>query len=567
MKKNGKKIGIVILVIIIIALAIGLGLAMQKAKAAEEKVNNIALNEETSDDIVILFTNDVHCGIEENIGYSGLVAYKEMMEEQTEYVTLVDCGDAIQGDFIGLTSEGEYIVDIMNQAGYDFAILGNHEFDYGAEQLGDLIEKSEAQYLGCNIAYTGSGESAVENVKPYEIAQYGDTSVAYIGVTTPYTISSFTPANFMEDGRYVYDFAIDENGETLYNCVQTYVNECRNAGADYVVLLTHLGDGEEYTPFSVEELVNATEGVDAVLDGHAHSVIPCMVEENINGEEVLIASTGTKLANIGQLIITEDGTLTTGIISAYTQKNAQMESFIDEIQVTYEADLEKVVGTSDVKLSTTGEDGVYLVRSRETNIGDFIADAYRTVLGADIGLINGGGIRADLEAGDVTYGDLFTVHPFGNEICMVEATGQEILDCLEMVYRLVEADPNQGQDGGFQQVSGLKFTIDTSVVPSVTVDENQMFVSVDGERRVKDVQILNNEGEYEPLDVEATYTLATHDYMIKEGGSGVNLFMDNELIVDGGIADYQVLIDYITEHLGGKIDNRYAQAEGRITVK
>lgn len=220
--------------VILVAIAFGIGICWG--------------GKDVSDDIVILYTNDVHCGIEENMGYAGLAAYKKTVEEKTPYVTLVDCGDAVQGDFIGMTSEGEYIVEIMNEVGYDYAILGNHEFDYGMEQVDTLIDKAEAKYLGCNLSYEGKQESAVSAVKPYDIVEYGKVSVAFIGASTPECISSSSPTYFMEDGEYVYDFANGKDGKNLYDCVQGYVDECKAAGADYVVLLAHLGDVEEHSP-------------------------------------------------------------------------------------------------------------------------------------------------------------------------------------------------------------------------------------------------------------------------------------------------------------------------------
>lgn len=521
-------------------------------------------------DIVILYTNDVHCGIEENIGYAGLVSYKQSMLETTPYVAMVDCGDAIQGDFIGLTSEGSYVVDIMNEAGYDFAVLGNHEFDYGMESLEKLIKQAEYSYLGCNITYDGQNDNRLSSVKPYEIVKYGKTKVAFIGVTTPESISSSTPTYFMEDGGYVYDFCGGEDGAKLYECVQSYVDECRDSGADYVVVLTHLGDGEEYT-FSSNALIKETEGIDVVLDGHAHSTIPCYVENNKNGDEVLVSSTGSKFANIGKLVIEADGTITTELISDYEEKDEKIQRYIDVIQATYEEDLKEVVAVSEVKLSGFTGEGIRLVRNRETTIGNFCADAYRYVAKADIALVNGGGIRADLPAGEITYEDLFAVHPFGNTLCMVEATGQEILDCLEMCYRIVLPEVSDGEnaigeDGGFQQVSGLKFWVDTSIESSVVVDENDLFISVTGERRVKDVCVLNDNGEYEPLEVNAVYTVASHNYLLKECGSGCPMFADNVFLMEEGMADYQVLITYMKEALNGKIDTRYEKTEGRIQV-
>lgn len=528
--------------------------------------------EKEGEDIVILYTNDVHCAVDADIGYTGLAAYKTWAEEKTPYVTLVDCGDALQGDIIGTISQGEYLVDIMNQVGYDFAVLGNHEFDYGMEQLGTLLEKSEAQYLGCNIRYTGEGNGAVSSLKPYEIVTYGDVAVSFVGVSTPESITKSTPAYFMdESGTFAYDF-YGGSGEALYAQVQETVDECREKGADYVIALTHLGDDETSAPFRSTDLIAGTTGIDAVLDGHSHSVIPCDVVNNKEGEKVLLSSTGTGLTNIGQLVITADGNLTTGLIGDFPDKDMEIDSFVKEIQNQYEAEMEQVVARTEESLTTMSESGIRLIRSRETNLGDFCADAYRTISGADIAFVNGGGIRADIGVGDITYGDIIAVHPYGNTLCVVEATGQEILDALEMASRstmpeISDGENAVGENGGFLQVSGLKYTIDTTVASTVEVDETEMFVACGENRRVKDVQVLQADGGYAPIDPAKTYTLASHNYLLKQGGDGLNMFMDNTLTIDEGMLDYQVLITYITDHLGGTVSSGYAQPQGRITVE
>ena len=525
------------------------------------------------EDIVILFTNDVHCGIEENIGYAGVSAYKDIVEEKTPYVTLVDCGDAIQGDTIGTVSKGEFLVDLMNKADYDLAVLGNHEFDYGMEQLGTLIEKAQAQYLSCNISYTGSGENRLASVKPYEILTYGTTDVAFIGATMPNSITSSTPTYFMdESGNYVYDFCRGNEGQELYDCIQKNVDECLEAGAEYVVLLAHLGDGEAESPYTSVEVVENTSGIDVVLDAHSHSTIPCMILEDEGGEEVLLASTGTKLANVGQLVISPSGNITTGLISHFDKKDAEMENRIEEIKESYETELAKVMASADMTLSCNDENGIRMVRNRETAIGNFCADAYRAVAQADIAVVNGGGIRADLTEGEITYADLIAIHPFGNTLCKVTATGQEILDALEMASQLTENERTDGknalgEDGSFLHVSGMKYTIDTSVEPSVELDENGNFIAVTGERRVKDVYVEKEDGTLEVLDPNREYTFASHNYLIKNGGGGSNMFMDNELLINEGALDYEVLITYMTDVLGGKLEEKYEAPEGRITIK
>lgn len=524
------------------------------------------------EDIVILYTNDVHCGIEENIGYAGLAAYKNEMEETYENVTLVDCGDAIQGDFIGTVSNGAYIIDIMNELNYQFAVPGNHEFDYGMEQLFTLIEQSDATYLGCNITYTGSTGNLLEKIKPYEIVKYGATKVAYIGIATPESHTKSTPTYFMEDGEFVYHFAQGNDGLNLYDCVQTYVDECKDAGADYIVVLSHLGDAKESSPYTSVELIEATTDIDVVLDGHAHSVIESRYIQNQQGESVLLSSTGTKLANIGKLLIGKDGELKTELISDYATKDESTTTYIEGIKDNYKTEMTRVIATSDIALSCSTEDGIRLVRNRETTIGNLCSDAYRIIGQADVAVVNGGGIRADLPNGDITYADMLAVHPFGNTLCVVKTTGQEIIDLLETACMYTQLQYKQdgnavGENGGFMQVSGMKFTIDTSIPSSVILDELENFVSVEGERRVKDVLILNEENEYVPIELDKEYTLASHNYLLKAGGDNFTGFVDNEFIISEGISDYQILTQYMTEVLKGDVESLYSSPQGRITVK
>ena len=527
---------------------------------------------EQQEEIVILYTNDVHCAVEENIGYAGLAAYKKHMEEQTPYVTLIDCGDAIQGGAVGAVSEGEYPIQIMNQIGYDLAVPGNHDFNYGIERFSQLIQDAGAKYLSCNIRYTGAGENALEAVELYHIEKYGDVEVAFIGACTPESITTSMPTYFMDESRkFIYDFYIQDNGKELYTQVQAAVDECLGKGAEYVVLLTHLGVDEDSAPFRSIDLIEHTEGVDAVLDGHSHSVIPCQVLRDKSGSEVLLSSTGSKLNYIGQLTIRPGGTITTGLIS-YPDKDEETENYVREILNSFAEDMKRVVGHSGVALSISSADGIRMVRNRETNLGDFCADACRMVSGADIAVINGGGIRADLPAGDITYDNLLTIYPYGNTLCVAKVSGQEILDALEMANRAVQAafcDGTNavGENGGFLQVSGLTFSVDASLESSVVMDENGMFVSCGDMRRVKDVKVLQEDGSYAPMEPDKTYTLASMNYLLKEGGDGLCMFMDNSLDVDEGMTDYQVLITYINDYLGGSIGEEYDEPQGRIVVE
>lgn len=519
-----------------------------------------------TDDITVLYTNDVHCSIDENIGYSGIVAYKNEVQKKCRNVTLVDVGDAIQGGVVGAVSQGEYITEIMNYVGYDFAVLGNHEFDYGMQNLSSRISESDFTYLGCNLTYSGTGKNLLEAVEPYAIVDYGNTSVAFIGVTTPYSTVTSTPKNFQdENGNYIYGFESD-----LYTCVQKYVLKARLRGADYVVVLSHLGDTAEYDPYSSTALIQNTVGIDAVLDGHAHNTIESITVSNERGDDVILSSTGTELNNIGQLTISSKGEITTTLVSDYSKKDKDTDSFIASIKEKYENALNTVIGKCEETLSIY-EDGIRMVRIRETTVGNFVADAYREIMNADIAFCNGGGVRTDINAGEITYGDMFNVNPFGNRICVVEATGAQILDFLEMCSNrvsseIVEDGLANGEYGGFAQVSGLKYKIDTSVPTPVKLDPDYFFEGIEGKRRVYDVYVLEN-GKYVPIDKNKTYTVAGSEYMLLNMGDGNNVLSKCNVVSADGLLDYEVLMTYVINYLNGVIPASYAKLEGRIEVK
>lgn len=508
--------------------------------------------------IVILHTNDVHCGIDDTIGYAGLAAYKAEMEAQygDGRVTLLDAGDAIQGGALGTLSDGAFVVDIMNQTVYDLAVPGNHEFDYGMENFLSLADsRADFPYLSCNFCDLATGTPVLD---AYLLQDYGGVQVAYVGISTPESLTKTTPTCFQDgNGNFIYGFCQGQDGLLLYTAVQAAVNSARAQGADYVVAVGHLGN-EGITPeYTSEAVISHTTGIDVFIDGHSHETYERSVA-NAAGEDVLLAQTGTKLSAIGRVIIDPaTGEISADLVTDYTEKDPVTDVFIQALEAGFSDILNQVVATSDVELTTMDPaTGLRRIRSGETNLGDLVADAYRVVMGADIGMVNGGGIRADIEAGDITYEDIINVHPYGNEMCLVEATGQEILDALELGVMNYPAE-----DGGFQHVSGLTFTIDASVPSSVVLDESGSFAGVSGPYRVTGV-LVNGA----PLDLNKTYTVASHNYMIKEGGSGFNMFMDNPLLQDCTMLDNQLLIDYITDHLGGNIGSEYADpyGEGRI---
>lgn len=502
-------------------------------------------------DIVILYTNDAHCGIEDGMGYQGLSAAKRALLAAGNKVLLVDNGDAVQGDTIGTLSKGEYIIDIMNKLGYDVATPGNHEFDYGMDQFNKLVEKADFDYISCNFV----DKDGNPVLKPYVIKEADGVKIAFVGISTPKTITTSTPTYFQDgEGNYIFGFLQDDTGEKLYAAVQSAVDAARKEGAKYVIAMAHLGIEADCQPWTSSDVIVNTSGIDVVLDGHSHSTIAGDIVKNKEGKDVILTSTGTKLANIGCLTITADGKLSTALIN-----DDGMSDTIAEIKSGYEEIVNTVVASTKVELTVNDPvSSERMVRRQETNLGDLCADAYRAMSGADIAVVNGGGIRVSIPAGDITYGQIIAVHPFGNEMCMVEATGQQILDALEMGARNAP-----GECGGFLQVSGMSYEIDLNVEPTVEVNADGMFTGVSGEYRVKNVKVGD-----EPLDLAKTYTLASHNYMLKSAGDGMAMFQGCTLLQDSVMIDNQVLINYIVDVLGGVVGEDYADpyGQGRITV-
>lgn len=532
-------------------LSVSLSLALAGPALAAEPGEN---------DIVILHTNDVHCGIEDGLTYAGVSAYAKEMEAQygADRVTLVDAGDAVQGGPIGTLTQGEYLVDIMNQVGYDIFTPGNHEFDYQIPRLLELTELLDAQTISSNFVDLTTGESVFQ---PYTVLDYGDVQVGYVGITTPESFTKSTPAYFQdENGNYIYGFCEGNNGQDLYDNVQASVDAARADGADYVVAVAHLGIEETSAPWRSTDVIANTTGIDVMIDGHSHSTIDGQQVANEEGEMVLLNQTGTKLSAVGKIVIDPDtGDITAELVTDYAGRDADTQAFVDGINAEFADVLNQVVAHSDVSLTTVDPtSGERIIRNLETNLGDLCADAYRTVLEADVGLVNGGGIRADIPAGDVTYGQIINVHPYSNQATSVRATGQQLLDALEMGAR-----NNPGENGGFLQVSGMTYTIDTTTPSGVVTDDKGNFVRVDGEYRVKDVTVNG-----EPLDVNKTYVVASHDYMLLDGGDGMVMFQGDEVVKDRVMPDNQVLIQYIRDSLGGSVGADYADpyGQGRITV-
>jgi 2',3'-cyclic-nucleotide 2'-phosphodiesterase (5'-nucleotidase family) len=385
------------------------------------------------------------------------------------------------------------------------------------------------------------GES--ECFEPYSIVSYGDVKIAYIGITTPGTPKKTSfPSQFSdENGNPVYTFCEDN----LADVVQGNIDKARAEGADFVIALSHLGNRE--SEYNAKTLVSEVVGLDVVLDAHSHSVIESATLIDKNGNEVVYTSTGTKFENIGKLVISGD-TITTELIplASYTEVDPVLEECIEQINAEYSEIGDKKVADSAYNLITHDADGNRIVRTSETNLGNLIADAFRTVLGADIAYFNGGGIRTDIDAGEITYNDLLNVVPFSNTGVVVEVDGATV---LKMLNASVAAWPEEA--GVFPHVSGITFSFNT--------------LGEAGDR-IYNVKILNSEtGRYEALDLEAKYTLASINFIVLEGGGGMDMFEDATVINDSGILDIHILESYITDNLGGVIPEDYATYGSRIT--
>ena len=481
--------------------------------------------------------NDVHCGVNENIGYDGFVLYRDELSEKCPNIITVDVGDHVQGGTLGSISDGTAIINIMNKIGFDVAILGNHEFDYGIEQLSKLGENITSKYVSANFCYK-KNKTSIYN--PYKIIEKGGKKIAFIGVLTPLTFSK-TYLSTLKDsnGDAIYDFLTDNNTQELYDRVQEIVNKVRNEeGADYVILLTHIGmDVEQYTS---NELLSKISNVDAVLDGHTHLIYNTTSKDK-NNKDIYISQTGTKLQSIGKLVIKKDGTITsenirkvpepsntTGAINVTRGKNdvwvnKDMNNYINDLFSQYEEQLNELYGYSEYELKirpegSTDSHSIYC-RSRECTVGNLLADAFKSAGHSDIGFINGGGVRSDLNKGNLTRSQIMTVAPFFNNLIVKEVPGQCILDALEF-----GVSKHPSASGGFPQVSGISFDIDTSLNSTVETDSQGVFQNITGKRKVSNVKINGVD-----IDPNKNYTMSMSDY-IGNGGDGYSMFSKYDVV-------------------------------------
>lgn len=504
----------------------------------------------SSKQIIILYENDVHCAVD---GYPALVSVRKECQTTTEYVSTVSCGDFASGGIVGAISKGEQIAKVMNYVGYDAVVLGNHEFDYGIEQLFNITDYLNAPVLCANLKNVQTEEFPYP---AYHIIQYGDVDIAYIGFTT--TTSGTVKSLSDEQGNPLYSLM----REDFYLNAQKTINEARSKGADYIIALAHLGDSESEGHPSSTGLIANTTGLDAVIDGHDHHIIEEMFINDKEENPVLLTSSGTNFQYVGKLTIDVNGGIRSALVSTgEVLPDSETEAIVNSIKEEVESLGNFVIGSSDVDLTIYDENEKRIVRKQETNIGDFCADAFRAFTGADIALVNGGGIRKDIKKGEILFNDLYNVMPFGDMIATGDITGQQLTDVLEYAVSYLPTEA-----GVFMQVSGLRFKINPDIPSPVVMDaESQMFSHIeDGARRVSDIEILDSvSGEYKAVEPSRKYTMATLDYLILElGGSGIFKGVEAHPTYWG--ADIEILRSYLENNLGGTIGSEYSSPQGRI---
>ena len=573
---------------------------VKEAPAATEAPAEAVVEETAApaEDVVILYTNDVHTYIDGVLSYDVIAALKAELETQYENVLLVDAGDAVQGTAYGSMDKGETIVKLMNAAGYDLATLGNHEFDYGMDGCMNVIDWAEFPYTSCNFYHEKDGVKGEAVLEAAHVFDFDGAKVAFIGITTPESFTKSTPAYFQdEQGNYIYGISGGEDGSALYADVQAAVDSVK-ADDVTVIALGHLGDDPASQPWTSEETIANVAGLDAFIDGHSHSTVEYKEVAGKDGEPVVLTQTGEYFNAIGMMLIdgetgeiktdligyseitepavdengepvlNEDGEQETNVIGyefvseLYTGAAWCSDADVKAIQDAWIAEIDEqlgtVIGSTALTFDNYDAEGKRLVRSQETNTGDFAADALYFLfddmgLDVDVAIMNGGGVRNKAVTGEISYKTCKNIHTFGNVACLQTITGQQLLDALEWGARGV----GTGEEiGGFLHVSGITYMIDAEWPESTQKDDKGVWIGAPtGGYRVHDVQVYNKEtGAYEPLDLEGKYNLAGYNYTLRDLGDGFNMFSSAVNVLDYVAEDYMVLANYVQGFEGGAVE-------------
>ena len=503
-------------------------------------------------DVTILYTNDVHTYIDNKSPkptYAAIAALKKSIEDTGRDVLLVDAGDHIQGTAYGSMDDGATIIELMNEAGYDLATPGNHEFDYGMARAKAVLREADFPYVSCNWVDLRTGFNVLPSVKFFFV---GGRKIAFVGVTTPETFTKSTPAYFMNDAQtqYIYDILGGEDGQKLYDAVQKAIDKAEFWGADTIIGLGHLGVDPSSSPWTSEEVIAHTHGFTAFIDGHSHTVMANKQVTDASGKAVTLTQTGSYFKNIGKMTVGADGTITTELIDTYEGLDAAVAATASNWISAVDDMLGEEIAVGDTKFYINDPaTGKRRIRSGETNLGDFVADGIYTYfneieeLHCDIAIMNGGGIRTDVEAGPWSFKTCKTVSPFGNVACLMSVTGQQIQDALEFGARFAGAEGKE--NGGFLHVAGARYTIHPMIPNTVQTNDKNVWTGSATIPRVSNVEIYDKTtGTYQPLDPNATYALAGMNYTLRNLGDGFAMFDGATLIKDYVSEDYLVMSSY-----------------------
>ncbi len=515
-------------------------------------------------EVTILYTNDVHTYIANTVkdadgnnlpglSYGSVAALRDDLKAQGKHVALIDAGDHVQGTAYGVMDSGAHIISFMNAAKYDIATLGNHEFDYGVPRLFGIIKEARFPYVACNFLTADDDKTVLD---AYTILQFGKTKVAFVGIVTPESYTDSTPSSFMDENRtkFIYKIGAGEDGQELYDMVQKAIDAAAKK-ADYVVAIGHLGDNPSSAPWRSTDVIAHTHGLDAFIDGHSHSTVEHLLVKDDTGHDVVLTQTGCYFAAIGCMTLSNEG-VSTKLITSYDRSDEAINAMVKDWITAVDKNLNEVIAVSDVAFYVNAPDNPKkrLVRKQETNMGDFVTDAVYYYFNeieqikCDMAIGNGGGIRNDLPAGSFSYNSAKKVQPFGNVICLVELTGQEILDALEFGAR----NAGVGENGGFLQVAGITYAIDTSVPSAIQTTEG-MWKESPASYRVKNIQVYNKEkAAYEPLDLAKRYTVGGINYTLRNMGDGFSMLAHTKLIKDYVSEDYLMHCAYVKAFAKGE---------------
>ena len=507
---------------------------------------------------VILHTNDVHGSIEL---YAKVAAMKGDYEAQGAQVILADAGDYSQGTVYVSVNKGKDAVTMMNAAGYDVATIGNHEFDYGYAQLKSNLDSAAFKVVCANVLQDGSPV-----FDAYTMINKGGVQVAFVGLETPEAQTKANPA-LIQGLTFLA-------GDEMYAAVQTQVDAARTAGADIVIVLTHLGVDSSSEPNTSYDLYKKVTGIDFIIDGHSHTVMT----KGPNGEP--IQSTGTALANVGVIIIdnatkkieenklvpiwhTEKKDDKPVTVYDYTKEDADVAAAAKAIMDPIDAAYGEVFAKSAVDLNGAKAPGN---RTEETNMGDLITDAMMWAIKTKapsvdmtnaVAITNGGGIRAAIKKGDITKKDINTVLPFGNTLAVVYVKGSELLEALEAsTYCTPEAV------GGFPQFAGME--VELNIAPKYDKNAKEYPGSeYFGPKSINRITIKSINGK--AFDPNATYAVITNNFMAA-GGDTYYAFAAAKEQFDTGLPLDEILMEYIATELNGVVGEQYAKPQGRLTI-